>query len=401
MKKFKNCIVIHYGEIALKGENRSYFEGRLKRNIKRALSGIPTHEFERLHGRMLVFLPDDFSQEQVIERLQKVFGITHFSFALALEKEIEKIKEAAWTLMQNQSFDSFKIETRRAQKEFPMTSVEVNREVGAYVQKRCNKRVDLTNPEVTCYIEISGPYALVYVEKIPGLRGLPVGVSERAVSLLSSGIDSPVASYLMLKRGVDLIYVHFHSQPYTNRASQENAERLVKILNQYQFRSKIYFVPFIDIQRQIMAQAPAELRVLLYRRYMVRLAEQIAHREKATALVTGESVGQVASQTLSNMRVVEEVTKLPVLRPLAGFDKEEIIKKAKAIGTFEISIAPYEDCCSLFVPQKPATKAKPEQLQEAESRLTMDDLLEKALQNAEIKILTYPESKKLEEHSHA
>lgn len=390
-KHLKKIVVIHYGEIALKGENRSFFEGRLRKNIKIALQGIKSVGIERLHGRMLVHFPFNDPEEAIKERLKNVFGITHFSFGVAVSKDLDEIKEAAWSLLKEKKFASFKIETRRAQKEFPMNSMEVNREVGAYIQMQCGQRVDLTNPEITCYVEIAGPYALLYTDKIMGLRGLPVGVSERAVSLLSSGIDSPVASYKMLKRGVKLIYAHFHSHPYTSKASQENTEHLVKILNKFQFHSKIYFIPFIEIQKEIMAKAPAELRVLLYRRYMIRLSERIAKIEKAKALVTGENVGQVASQTLSNICVVGEVTSLPILRPLAGYDKEEIIQLAKDIGTYEISIEPYEDCCSLFVPKHPETSAHPKTLYQAEKRLDVRELLDKAMEEVEVKILHYPE----------
>ncbi|NIR50687.1 tRNA 4-thiouridine(8) synthase ThiI [candidate division KSB1 bacterium] len=383
------CVVIHYGEIALKGKNRNYFEKKLKDNIKKALHGIPIERLERLRGRFVLHLDNEANEETIKSRLAHVFGITYFSFGRAVPKELETIKATAWSTLKDQEFDSFKIDSRRAQKEFPLSSMELNKQVGAYVQEKCGKRVDLTNPGATCVIEIAGPYALVYGERNPGLRGLPVGVSEQAVSLLSSGIDSPVASYLMLKRGVNLSYVHFHSQPFTNKASQENAEKLIRVLNRYQIRSKVYFLPFIDIQKEIMANAPVELRVLLYRRYMVRLAERVARAEEATALVTGENVGQVASQTLSNIRVVAEVTNLPVLRPLAGFDKEEIVHKAREIGTFEISTEPYEDCCSLFVPPNPETRSHPKALREAEDLLEVDELMEKTFAEAEIKIFDY------------
>jgi len=380
----KEIIVIHYGEIALKGKNRIFFENKLKANIKKALQNIKISEIERLRGRLVVNLAESGQDELAKEGLQTVFGISHFSFGVAVEKEIDVIKETAWGLLKNKTFDSFKIETRRAQKDFPLNSMEVNKEVGAFVQNNCGKKVDLSASDITCYIEITERETLLYTEKVPGLRGLPVGVSERAVCLLSSGIDSPVASYMMLKRGVRLIYAHFHSQPFTSKASQENTVRLVRILNRYQFHCKAYFIPFIDIQKEIMAKAPSKLRVLLYRRYMVRLAERIAQSEKAAALVTGENVGQVASQTLSNIRVVSEVTDLPILRPLAGFDKEEIIQLAKKIGTFEISIEPYEDCCTLFVPENPETRANPRIVAEAEKLLDVSELMAQALEQAEI-----------------
>ncbi|MFQ5751061.1 MAG: tRNA uracil 4-sulfurtransferase ThiI [bacterium] len=382
-----NCAIIHYGEIALKGKNRLYFENKLKNNIKKVLYGVDIKEIERLQGRFVIHLSDKISEDLIAGKLKKVFGIAYFSFGVAVSKDITKIQETAWSLLNGKTFHTFKIAAHRAQKEFALNSLEINKQVGAYVQARCGKKVDLTHPQAVCFIEIAGPYALLYTNKYCGLRGLPVGVSERAVSLLSSGIDSPVSSYFMLKRGVNLVYAHFHSQPFTSKASQENTERLVQILNQYQFRSKIYFLPFIDIQKEIMTRAPIELRVLLYRRYMIRLADRIAKIEKATALVTGENVGQVASQTLSNIRVVGEVTSLPILRPLAGFDKEEIIQQAKEIGTFEISTEPYEDCCSLFVPPNPETRAHPKALFEAEKMLDVEELLHKAMEHAEVKIL--------------
>jgi len=385
MADMKKVIIVHYGEIALKGKNRIFFENKLIKNMKLALRHVEIDAVHRLRGRIIIAFKADVRAEEVIPCLQKVFGIVHFSIGVAVEKDLQRFKEVAWQLMQEQPFQSFRIATKRAQKEFPLTSVEINREVGAYVYARCQKKVDLKKPDLACYIEITEKGAFIYTEKIPGLRGMPSGVSEKAVSLLSSGIDSPVASYLMIKRGVRLVFAHFHSQPYTNVASQENTEKLVQLLTQYQFHSKVYFVPFIDIQKEIMAKAPSELRVLLYRRYMIRLSERIARQEGAVALVTGENVAQVASQTLSNIRVVGEVTALPILRPLAGFDKEEIIQLAHTIDTFAISTAPHEDCCSLFVPQNPATKARPADLHRAERLLDMEALLDEAMQHAETK----------------
>lgn len=384
----KKILIIHYGEIALKGKNRIFFENKLIKNIKLVLRGFEIEEVNRLRGRIVIGLKESVANEAIVECLKKVFGIAHFSIGVQIGTDLQQMKEVSLQLMQELSFDSFRVSTRRAQKEFPMTSVEINREVGAYIYEHCQKKVDLKHADATCYIEITEKGTLIYTEKVPGLRGMPSGVSEKAVSLLSSGIDSPVASYMMIKRGVKLIFAHFHSEPYTSRASQENTEKLVDILNDYQYYSKVYFVPFIDIQKEIMAKAPSELRVLLYRCYMVRLSERIANLEGAVALVTGENVAQVASQTLSNIRVVAEATTLPILRPLAGFDKEEIIQVAQRIGTYETSIQPYEDCCTLFVPQNPATKAKPEDLAEAEKLLDMDGLMDDAMRRAEIKVFS-------------
>jgi thiamine biosynthesis protein ThiI len=241
----------------------------------------------------------------------------------------------------------------------------------------------MDNPDLTCFVEIAQKQIFIYAEKIPAPGGLPVGSNEHAVSLISSGIDSPVASYKLMKRGVKLTYVHFHSQPYTNRNSQRNTEEIVRLLNRHQFISDLYSVPFVEIQRHIMTHAPTSYRVILYRRAMLRIAEAIATKVDAKALVTGENVGQVASQTLSNMRAIEEVTPLPILRPLAGDNKEEIINEARRIGTYEISIEPYEDCCSVFVPKHPETRAKLEKVHEIESNLDLDPLIEQTLEQTE------------------
>ena len=386
------CFVIHYGEVGLKGENRSFFEGQLMKNIKTAIEDISKTSILKYHGRFILPLPSPELMEPIQERLARVFGIVYFAPALLVAQDIEHIEAAARHLMANLTFSSFAIKTRRAQKRFPMSSQEVNIRVGAAVQQQSGARVDLSNPDVTCYIEIFDNKALVYAQKIPAAGGLPVGVSERAVSLLSAGIDSPVASYKIMKRGVKLIFVHFHSVPLTSSASIENATKQVEFLTQFQYHSKLYLVPFLEVQQQIMAHAPKDYRVVLYRRFMLRLAEKIAYRERAKALVTGESIAQVASQTLSNMQVINEVATLPVLRPLAGDDKEEIIQQAKTIGTFHVSIDPYEDCCSLFIPKHPVTRAKREVVLEAESKLDMDNLLKEALSKTEVLKFHFPKT---------
>lgn len=385
----KHIIVVHYAEIAIKGNNRKYFEKQLVTNIKRALPSGVYSQIRRLRGRIVIFLNSDFDAANFVKPLQSVFGVSHFSLGCIVEKQLSLINDEAWRQISQIKFDSFCVRTKRAYKQFSITSVEMNRQVGSHLFDKCAKRVDLSTPDVTVYIEIVELGALIYTQKISGAKGMPVGVSERAVSLLSSGIDSPVASYLMLKRGIDLIYVHFHSQPYTNIASQENTERIVKVLAQSQYYSKIYFVPFVDIQKEIMAHASAELRVLLYRRYMIRLAEQIGIKERCRALVTGESVGQVASQTLSNIQAVSQIARLPILRPLCGADKEEIVQQARKIGTYEISTEPYEDCCSLFVPDNPATKVHPDRLNSAERNLDMEALLTAAFEQTVFKEIRY------------
>lgn len=378
-------ILIHYHEIGLKGKNRGKFERRLMTNITRALKDVPCGKLERLSGRMMLALTSESPIDVIRERLSTVFGIANFSEAVVAKRNIEAIRETAWTLAQKADFESFKIVTRRGDKTFPLNSDQINRDVGKHIQTLSGARVLMDNPDLTCFIEIAPQRIFIYAEKIPAPGGLPVGSNESAVSLISSGIDSPVASYKIMKRGVKLTYVHFHSQPYTNRNSQRNTEDLVRRLTRHQYVSDLYLVPFVEIQRHIMTRAPASYRVILYRRAMLRIAEAIAEKVNALALVTGENVGQVASQTLSNMRVIEDVTPLPILRPLAGDNKEEIINEARRIGTYQISIEPYEDCCSVFVPKHPETRANLEKVREIESTLDLAPLIEQTLEQTERK----------------
>jgi thiamine biosynthesis protein ThiI len=318
-------------------------------------------------------------------RLATVFGIANFSEAYHVPPDIGAMRQTAWEVAQRTPFASFKIATKRSDKTFPMNSEEINRDVGAHVQGLSGAQVKMDDPDLTCTIELAQQGTFIYAEKISGPGGLPVGVGERALSLLSSGIDSPVASYRIMKRGVRLAFLHFHSQPYTDRNSQRNTEELVRILTDYQYSSTLYLVAFVEIQRHIMTQAPPSFRVILYRRAMFRIAEALAETEGAQALVTGESVGQVASQTLSNIRAIEEVTSLPVLRPLSGDNKDEIVDEARRIGTYETSIEPYEDCCTVFVPKHPETRADREVVQDIESRLDLAPLVRQAVDSAEVK----------------
>ncbi|MXZ11705.1 MAG: tRNA 4-thiouridine(8) synthase ThiI [Gemmatimonadetes bacterium] len=382
-------ILIHYHEIGLKGKNRGKFERRLMTNINRALKDVPCGKLERLSGRMMLALTSESPIDVIRERLSTVFGIANFSEAVVAKRNIEAIRETAWTLAQKTDFQSFKIVTRRGDKTFPINSDQINRDVGKHIQTLSGARVLMDNPDLTCFIEIAPQRIFIYAEKIPAPGGLPVGSNESAVSLISSGIDSPVASYKIMKRGVKLTYVHFHSQPYTNRNSQRNTEDLVRLLTRHQYVSDLYLVPFVEIQRHIMMRAPASYRVILYRRAMLRIAEAVAQKVNALALVTGENVGQVASQTLSNMRVIEEVTPLPILRPLAGDNKEEIINEARRIGTYHISIEPYEDCCSVFVPKHPETRANLEKVREIESALNLAPLIEQTLEQTERKTFKF------------
>ncbi len=377
--------VVHYHEIGLKGRNRDRFEEQLCANIRKALSGLPFKAARRISGRLLVALQTDSPADAVARRLQTVFGVAYAAPAVVCGQDIETVRETAWSLVRDLKFATFKIDAKRSEKGYPLTSVQINADVGEAVRLRSGARVQLKNPDLTCYVEIVEKIALLFTERLRGRGGLPLGVSGRAVSLLSSGIDSPVASYKIMKRGVEIVFVHFHSQPYTDRNSQRNVEEIVSVLTRHQYRSTLYLVPFIAVQEKIMSGAPASHRVILYRRAMLRIAERIALREGAKALVTGENIGQVASQTLSNILAINEVATLPVLRPLSGEDKEEIIAAAQRIGTYDISIEPYEDCCSLFVPRHPETHANAQTVRNMEAGLDLDPAIEQVLAASEIK----------------
>ena len=381
----ERLFVIHYHEIGLKGRNRGRFENQLLRNIEQALKDIPHGPLRRISGRVLLELAPDTPLDALRERLAMVFGIANFSEACPVAPDIEAMRQTAWEVARKATFASFKIATKRSDKTFPMNSEQINRDVGAHVQGLSGAKVQMDDPDLTVTIELAQQGTFIYAEKIPGPGGLPGGVGERGLSLLSSGIDSPVASYRIMKRGVRLSFIHFHSQPYTDRNSQRNTEELVRILTQYQYTSTLYLIPFVEIQRHIMTQAPPSFRVILYRRAMFRIAEALAETEGAQALVTGESVGQVASQTLSNIRAIEEVTSLPVLRPLSGHNKDEIVAEARRIGTYETSIEPYEDCCTVFVPKHPETRADRDVVHGIESRLDLAPLIQQAIDSAEVK----------------
>lgn len=378
-------IICHYHEIGLKGKNRRFFEEKLVENIKRALP-FSFGSVKRISGRILISLNKKGleNQEMIEQGLKDVFGIANFSFASSSKQEITAIKNKALELLQNEKFKTFRITAQRSDKRFHLTSQKINEKVGEHIVKKLRKKVKLEKPDLTCFIEIVEKYAFLYLKKIKGPGGLPVGVSEKACLLISGGIDSPVAGFQMLKRGVKIDFIHFHSYPYTSKASIEKVKETVKLLNKYQFASRLFLVPFGDIQREILLKTPAKLRVVLYRRMMLRISQEIAEKEKALALVTGESVGQVASQTLQNIRVISRSIDMPVLRPLIGFDKEEIINLAKKIGTFDISILPYEDCCSRFVPKHPATRAQLKEVEKAESKINVQKLVKDALKNVDI-----------------
>ena len=377
------CAVIHYHEIALKGRNRPYFVSHLVRNIERAVSDLSVERVVALPGRVMVEFGDETARVTLHARLAQVFGIANYAPAMRVALDVDAISAAVVKALEGKQFESFRITTRRANKKFPLNSMEIDRLVGGRVQAATGVAVNLSSPELTVFVEILPREAFYFFEKTNGPRGVPVGTGGRVAVLLSGGIDSPVAAYRMLKRGCRAAFIHFHGVPFLSRASQQKAKDLTEILNRYQYRSGLHLVRFGELQRQIMLTAPSPLRVVLYRRFMLRIATALAKRLRAKALVTGESLGQVASQTLENLSVIEQAADLPVLRPLIGMDKEEIISQAKAIGTYEISILPGEDCCQLFIPSRPATRSRLHEVEKVEQNLDVQAMVDSAVQEAE------------------
>lgn len=373
-------ILIHYGEIGIKGKNRAAFENCLVRNIRKALKGEIV-KIRREYGRIIVEEKEDANLNFIRERLSKIPGIENFSFVTVASPDIEDIKEKAFHIAKKASFSTFRIAARRASKNFPYTSMKVNEIVGEEIRKKLGKKVDLENPDLTIFIEIGDKEAYVYKEKLKGIGGLPVGSQGKVVALLSGGIDSPVASWLMMKRGCSVFFVHFYNENLV--ASPKKIEEIIEKLTEYQMESKAYFIPFGRIQYDIVANVAAKYRMIIYRRVMARVAEKIANREGAKAIVTGDSIGQVASQTIDNILCIYAASKLPVLPPLIGMDKKEIIEMAKKIGTYEYSIKAYDDCCSFMVAKHPATKANLQDIEKMEERIEMD--IEKIMEKAEIK----------------
>jgi len=385
-----DSVLIRYHEIALKKGNRPYFTELLKRNLLAAVRDLGVKEIRSLPARLLVTFKSEIDTQIAIQRIRTVFGVANFSPVERTARDIEVLRTRILKSLNGIHFASFRVDTQRGDKTFSLTSPEINRQLGAAVKEKSGARVDLSHPEFTVTVEILPQDAFFGFDKIPGAGGLPVGASGRVVSLISGGIDSPVAAYRMMQRGCRLIFVHFHSTPYLDKTSQEKVRQLVTALTRHQFLSRLYLVPFGEIQRQIVAAVSRPLRVVLYRRMMLRIAEGVARKEKAKALLTGESLGQVASQTLDNMSVIQQAATLPILRPLVGMDKQEIIDQARRIGTFEISSIPDQDCCQLFVPKHPATKATPREVEEAESRFDVTELARFGLENATHEEFSFP-----------
>jgi tRNA uracil 4-sulfurtransferase len=388
-------IVVHYHELWLKGRNRRFFLGKLFTALRQGLQGIPVEGIEQPGDRFLVRLGAGASLQEATGRVERVLGIANYAVARRVERTIEAICQAAWEEVEPMRFGTFAVRAQRSDKSFPHPTMEIESTVGRYLLEHLRAkdrevRVHLNDPELTCRIEITPGPALVYARKITGAGGLPANTAGRMACLLSGGYDSAVAAYHMMKRGGHLSFVHFYgtgAQP--GESSLHVAARLVGQLVPYQFRAKLYRVPFEAIQREIVRYAPEKYRVLLYRRMMLRIGELLARRDHALALVTGDSLGQVASQTLRNLVAVETAAQMPVFRPLIGADKMEILATARKIGTYDISSEPFHDCCPVFLPRAPALCAGPRELDEAESKLEIPALIAQGIRGTSIERFVY------------
>jgi thiamine biosynthesis protein ThiI len=385
------CVVVHYHEISLKRGNRPLFLRHLQQNLLRATSDLGPLELVQLPGRIMLDLTGHPTPETVLERLARVSGIANMALAVRARPTMDALKEAAERAIEGRAFGSFRITARRAFKTFPLTSTDLNRALGAHVlQARPGARVSLEHPDCTVHVEVLPAEAFVYADRRPGAGGLPVGSGGTVAALISGGIDSPVAAWRMMRRGCRVVFVHFHSAPYLPDVSRGKARELVRRLTQWQYFSRLFVVPFGDIQREVVLAVPPPVRVVVYRRMMVRIAERLACRAGAAALVTGDSLGQVASQTLHNLARVDEAAELPVLRPLIGMDKLEISQQAQALGTFEVSIEPDADCCTLFVPRHPGTRTSREEVSLVEGRLDIPALVRLGVEGAAEETFDFP-----------
>ena len=387
-----NSIVVHYQEIALKGKNRPWFLSRLVRNLRGAVADLDVRAVRPLMGRIEVELGPGATREEVGDRIRRTFGVANFSYAARTRLDLDVLTDQILRELRDRTCQSFRVSVRRADKRFPMISPEVERAVGGRIKSARGWKVDLENADLVIHIELLTNEAFYFFGKERGPGGLPTGTAGRVACLLSGGIDSPVAAHRMMRRGCSVTFVHFHSYPILSRASQDKARQLVTLLTQWQQRSRLYLVPFGDIQQQVVLAVPAPMRVVVYRRLMMRIAEQIARARGAQALVTGEVVGQVASQTLENLAVIGNVAALPIFRPLIGMDKEEITAEATKLGSYPISIIPDQDCCTLFTPRHPQTRARLAQVESAEAVLPIQELVEQAVRQAVLEDFQFPGS---------
>jgi thiamine biosynthesis protein ThiI len=385
-----SSVVLHYGELALKGRNRPWFLATLTKSVRSALRGLKVKRVRSLIGRIIVTLEDDREWPEVRERLAALPGISNFALARHMPMDLDAITAAIVAELPDRPVRSFRVRARRADKRFPVPTPDIERHIGTHVQAARGWAVDLSKPELVITVEFLTDDAYYFFERVRGTGGLPIGTGGRVMALLSGGIDSPVAAWRIIRRGCKTDFVHFHSYPILSATSQEKARELVRVLTRSQLRSRLFLVPFGPIQQQIVVSVPPALRVVVYRRMMLRIAEVLARQIGALALVTGDAVGQVASQTIDNLAVVGSVASLPLLRPLIGMDKEEITADAQRIGTYGISIVPDEDCCTLFTPRYPTTGASLADVEAAERELDVRGLVATAVDAAGLELAMFP-----------
>ncbi len=385
-----NSVIAHYQEIALKGKNRPWFLRHLVRNVGAALADLGVESIRTPTGRVEIVMRDELEWQAVRDRLSRVFGLANFALAGRTPLDVDKLGDAILRDLPTEPAPSFRVAVRRADKRFPISSPQVERELGARVVGARGWKVDLERPALVIGVELLPNEAFYHFAKLPGPGGLPTGTAGRVAVLLSGGIDSPVAAWRMMKRGCSATMVHFHSYPFLARTSQDKARDLARALTRYQLRTRLYLVPFGELQRQVTVSVPGPMRVVVYRRLMLRIAERLARHVRARALVTGEVVGQVASQTLENIAVIEAAASMPVFRPLIGMDKEEITAEAERLGTYRISIIPDEDCCTLFTPRHPLTHARLQDVESAEQSLPLTEMVACAADQALVERFEYP-----------
>lgn len=388
-----NILIVKYGEIGVKGKNRYIFENRLIRNIRNMLKPIGKFNVYKEYGRIYVDL-EDYDYEEVIEEVRKVFGIVGVCPGVRAKKDYDTLKEIALEMLEEKieaGYKTFKVESRRGDKSFRLTSQEMSMDIGGYLLSKVGDKidVDVRNPEVKIKCEYREFHTMVYSDTISGYGGLPLGTNGRAMSLLSGGIDSPVATWMVAKRGMEVEAVHFHSYPFTSERSQEKVKDLAKILAKYCGRVRLHKVNILEIQKAIGENCNEEEATILSRRFMMRIAQRLSEKRHCDALITGESIGQVASQTIQGLTCTNAVVDLPVFRPLIAMDKSDIVDIAKKIGTFETSIIPEEDCCSVFSPRKPVTKPRLEKIEKSETALDIEGLVQDAIDKIEVEDIEF------------
>ncbi|HEY4602268.1 MAG TPA: tRNA uracil 4-sulfurtransferase ThiI [Cerasibacillus sp.] len=381
-------ILIRYGELALKGRNQKHFLNKLQQNVQHKLKAFPNIQVKRTQGRMFILLNGEDPQP-IIDKVRRIFGIHSLSLAIKVQNELPQIEQAALYALKQSDAKTFKVSVRRVNKSFPKGSQEMNQHLGAHLLRHTEGiEVDVHNPDVEVKVEIRVDATYITSQVIPGAGGLPVGTSGKTLLLLSGGIDSPVAGYMMMKRGVELEAIHFHSPPFTSDRAKQKVIDLAEKLTAFGHRLKIHVVPFTTLQQKLFQEIPDGYAMTVMRRMMFQISEAVCRKQNILSMATGESLGQVASQTMESMHTINEVTNYPILRPLVAMDKQEIIKISKDIDTYDISIRPYEDCCTIFVPKSPKTKPKRDKVNQFEAGFDFQPYIDEAVENIETIIVT-------------